>query len=470
MKLHGKRIVKIGLLLYFAYLLFGCVFPFLCHKRVGSSLKDSFQAESCYSDVGGPERALCIDENAQALLWRLRVIESAQDEIILSTFDFCVDDSGQDIMSALLHAAQRDVHIRVLVDGINGMLKLHGTPAFNALISHPNIEVRFYNIIHPLKPWTINPRMHDKYLVADNFVYILGGRNTSDLFLGDYVEEVNIDRDILIYETTPNRKDTSLAQLQSYFEAIWALPCNRNMTHSEKGTGVAEAAQALQSRYEGLKVLYPTAFEGTDYRAATLPTNQVTLLTNPPEPINKEPELWYMLQQLMMNGDEVIIQTPYIVCSRDMYQDLTAVCGSTGTVEIITNAVESGANPWGCTDYLNQKENILQTGAHVYELIGQNSSHTKTILIDARMSIVGSYNLDMRSTYLDTEMMLAVDCPALNEALRACADRDKAQSKHVFPDGTYEYGLHYAPVALPFFKSVVYAIFRIVIVPFRHLL
>ena len=30
------------------------------------------------------------------------------------------------------------------------------------------------------------------------------------------------------------------------------------------------------------------------------------------------------------------------------------------------------------------------------------------------MSIVGSYNLDMRSTYQDTELMLAVDCLQLN--------------------------------------------------------
>ena len=49
--------------------------------------------------------------------------------------------------------------------------------------------------------------------------------------------------------------------------------------------------------------------------------------------------------------------------------------------------------------------------------------HTKSILIDDRLSLIGSFNWDMRSVYLDTELMLLVDCPALNAALRERTDR-----------------------------------------------
>lgn len=38
------------------------------------------------------------------------------------------------------------------------------------------------------------------------------------------------------------------------------------------------------------------------------------------------------------------------------------------------------------------------------------SLHTKTILVDDHISMIGSYNLDLRSTYLDTELMLVIDC------------------------------------------------------------
>lgn len=470
MKIHKIHIIIICFLLILAYLILGCILPLLHHKHVCYDFKNSFNPENCYSDTECTERVLSIDDNMDALLWRIRVIETAQSEIIFSTFDIEADNSGRDIMSALLHAAERDVHIRILVDGINGMLNLNDDNYFKALISHPNIEVKFYNTINPIKPWEINLRMHDKYLIADDSVYILGGRNTNDLFLGDYISTQNNDRDLLIYETVPKSEHTSLFQLKNYFERIWDMSCNKNMKYTGNSKKVTNAVALLQAHYKELKQSQLEIFKQTDYIGATIATNKVTLLTNPQEPVNKEPELWYMLHQLMINQKNVIIQTPYIVCNNDMYDDLTTLCDSTDRVEILTNAVENGANPWGCTDYLNQKTKILNTGAEVYEFIGEHSSHTKTILIDDRMSIVGSYNLDMRSTYLDTEMMLAVDCEGLNKSLQTYTDMDKAQSNHVYSDGSYEYGEQYQPVEMTFKKKIFYAILRIAIIPFRHLL
>ena len=65
----------------------------------------------------------------------------------------------------------------------------------------------------------------------------------------------------------------------------------------------------------------------------------------------------------------------------------------------------------------------------VYEYMAPHSCHTKAVLIDDRMSIVGSYNLDMRSTYLDTELMLAVDSTELNAIIRKEAEHDKPFQK-----------------------------------------
>ena len=55
--------------------------------------------------------------------------------------------------------------------------------------------------------------------------------------------------------------------------------------------------------------------------------------------------------------------------------------------------------------------------------------HTKTMLIDGSTSIVGSYNLDLRSTYLDTELMLVIDSPA---RLQDLAQRAKGACKRGF--------------------------------------
>ncbi len=99
----------------------------------------------------------------------------------------------------------------------------------------------------------------------------------------------------------------------------------------------------------------------------------------------------------------------------------------------MTNAIESGANPFGCTDYLNEKKNILATGSEVFEVSCGQSLHTKTILVDDHISMIGSYNLDLRSTYLDTELMLVIDCPELYQCLRENASVKAEQSRHVLP-------------------------------------
>ena len=182
--------------------------------------------------------------------------------------------------------------------------------------------------------------------------------------------------------------------------------------------------------------------------------------------IKKLPEL----AALMQGAPEVLIQTPYAICSREMYADLEALRQAGGQISVLTNSVQTGANLFGCVDYLNQKQTLLQHGLTLYEYAGERSSHTKTVLIGDRLSVVGSFNLDMRSAYLDTELMLAVDCPALNAQLRAAAAQLQAASLCVQPDGTATAGPLYAPPALPLGRRLLYAVMRVVSRPIRFLL
>ncbi len=470
LKHHWIHILLLLILAVILYFLLGLLVTSMRHKKVSTAYKTAFNPQDCYGSGTGTERVLCVDDNTEALLWRLRIMRDAKEELILSTFEMRDDNSGLAVMSALWEAAERGVKIRFLIDGIYGLLDLRDSDVFHALISHPNVEVRFYNAVNLLKPWRLTFRLHDKYVIADNSVYLLGGRNTYDFFLGETTGRKNIDRELLVYETDPSASDNSLRQVKSYFSKIWNLPGNKKVKTKETGPRIRNARAALKKVYEDLEVRYPSAFEKTDYEAETTPVNKVTLLTGPQKPAAREPVLWYKLCELMKNKDKVLIQTPYIVCSPDMYKDLTDVCDCTKEVDIMTNAVENGANPWGCTDYLNQKENILDTGASVYEFIGDRSVHTKTILIDDDISIVGSYNMDMRSTYLDTEMMLVVDGRDLHKTLLKIVDQRIRQCRHVRPDGTFEDGPDYEPREMPADKKRFYAALRILIRPIRYLL
>ena len=95
----------------------------------------------------------------------------------------------------LLEAAERGVKVRVIVDGGNGFLdmKVKSAEWFQALASHENIDIQIYNPVNLLKPWKLQARLHDKYVIVDDKMYLLGGRNTTNLFLGDYSDSKNID-------------------------------------------------------------------------------------------------------------------------------------------------------------------------------------------------------------------------------------------------------------------------------------
>lgn len=429
------KILLLFLLIYIALL----AIPYIQHKNVSVSYQKKFAKQSFYSDTAGTERVAYINDNTDALLYRLHMFDEAKDEIILSTFDFNADKSGQDMMASLLHAADRGVSVRI------------------------------YNPINLLKPWNLQARMHDKYVIVDQKMYLLGGRNTTNLFLGDYSRSKNIDRELFVYETAEN-DSSSIRQLTDYFESVWALSDSKEYTCKKMTKKIQSCKAKLENRYTSLKEKYPDAYSTWDYEALTLQTNKVSLLSNPIKSENKEPWMWYSLHQLMMQGEQVRIYTPYIICGKEMYQDLTELHEKNIPVEIITNDVASGANPWGCTDYLNQKKNIWETGARVYEFMGAHSCHTKAVLIDDRMSIVGSYNMDMRSTYQDTELMLAVDCPELNSIIQTEMERDKTYSKTMGNDGEYDYGENYHSKDLSFGKKIFYAILRVITIPLRRFL
>ena len=85
----------------------GFYFVILClvvPDRCFIKKQDMARADAEGDSFSTPERILCIDDNKEALIWRLRLIGAAKERIILTTFDFRDEESGQDIMAALWEA------------------------------------------------------------------------------------------------------------------------------------------------------------------------------------------------------------------------------------------------------------------------------------------------------------------------------------------------------------------------------
>jgi putative cardiolipin synthase len=140
-----------------------------------------------------------LEKGEEALLARAWLADNARQSINVQYFIWSVDNIGILAAEALLRAAERGVHVRVLVDD----LMLDAPPeSLIALADHPNIEIRIYNPV--LKTGVskvkrlfnavtdfrnINQRMHDKTFVVDDRFAITGGRNMADEYF-DYDKSI----------------------------------------------------------------------------------------------------------------------------------------------------------------------------------------------------------------------------------------------------------------------------------------
>ena len=435
-----KKILRssvVIVLLFALYILAGIILSYGKQPDISQEYQSGFRAMDCYADTVSCDRAYIIEDNGEALLERLKMIEQAEDRVILSTFEFRADESGKDILAVLLQAAKRGVDIKILVDGATAFLQMDRNEYLHALAAMENVEIKVYNRVNMLMPWKSMGRLHDKYVIVDNDLYLLGGRNTYDYFLGDNGYK-NYDRDVLVYSTNPEHQESSIYQLEAYFESVWGME-ECTFFESRRTEKVSMAQEKLEERYEKIRREYPVLEETTDYVRMTFEVNKITLLSNPTHVYTKEPTVFYSLVEIMKQSKgEILIHTPYIICNEWMYESFQEICDRNPDTSLLTNSAANNGNPFGASDYLINKERLVDTGLNIYEYEGGVSYHGKSISVGNRLSIIGSFNMDMRSVYLDTELMLVIDSEAVNRQLRENMQVYEAASVKVLDKENYE--------------------------------
>ena len=233
--------------------------------------------------------------------------------------------------------------------------------------------------------------------------------------------------------------DSTLVYLKERFENIWKQSDCRLFA----GTDDPEGREALaRCRTEVAEEFGTRLYQFNPLQETTV-AGQITLLAGGFAAARKSPALWQQICTVMTGArSEVAIQTPFVMCDREMLTGLRTVCGTVKKLCLLTNTSENRVNPLGA-DYANQRSALLQTGAVVYEYGGEKPMHTKTILIDDSICMIGSFNLDNRSAYLDTEIMLVIQCPQLNELLyKQIMDLQK-KSLCIAPNGQMHEGEAY---------------------------
>lgn len=480
--LKRRHLILLILIAVLLFLIIGACAPFVRYKPLSSITAQNLKTTNYCQNQSGTERVMLLETNTSAWEERMRMMQLAEKEIILSTFDFRDGEAPRDILSLLLHKADEGVKVKILVDGFSGLVRMEGRNLFYALSSHPNAEIRIYNPMNLLAPWKTQGRMHDKYVIIDDSMFILGGRNTFDYFIGDYpTNSRSYDREVLVYNTAPEQgAGDGLSQVKAYFESVWNLPESKIFHDSEKLSrrkGVQKERNSLYERYTALSDARPDLFQTSKeeirqyYADHTLEAGKITLISNPIHIYGKEPVVFSTVTHLIEEAESsVIFHTPYAVLNDYMYDTLKTAGSQVPDMKIMINSVENGDNFFASSDYIRRKKWMASMGIPIYEYDGGTSYHGKSLVIDEKLSLIGSYNLDLRSTYMDTELLLAIESPDLAKELTGYMDQYHKDCRRLLADGTYEIPEHITVAPVPAWKKAAWAIVGFLMQPFRFLL
>ncbi|KVT40441.1 phospholipase D family protein [Burkholderia ubonensis] len=384
-------------------------------------------------------------DGAAALQMRIALARAATRTLDMQYYIATEDTTGKLLLGAALYAADRGVRVRMLVDDLN-FRDIDRVMA--ALNTHPNIEIRVFNPFGAsqrdvMQRTTIfftridrfTRRMHNKAMIADNQVAIVGGRNLGDEYFS--ASPTLQFRDLDVLAAGPVTRDISAS-----FDAYWASGSSyplRVLNHqtfdpkdldamrdelrahwrenaepyNAKPLNATPLAQQIARGELGL-VWAPAEFEADAPDKVAQPTDGYVS-----PPMRRLAELIRAAQQ------EFLAFSPYFVPHDAGVKILGDTTARGVRVAILTNslaatdavAVQAGYGPY--------RVPLLRHGVELYEykarpgrprLLGSRSRaslHAKAYVIDRKILVIGSMNLDPRSTHLNTELALVIHSPAL---------------------------------------------------------
>src|SRR5699024_1238293 len=155
-----------------------------------------------------------------------------------------------------------------------------------------------------------------------------------------------------------------ISQMEDYFNLVWnhdySVYPKKNLTDRQIRKG-DEKSEDLKDRLESIKASNPEIFENNfNWEKDTFSTRKVTLVHNPIETLNKEPWVYYELTNLARNSkDSILIQSPYIIPTRNMLKILDIDSIKARDVDILTNSLYASPNPFAIAGYMNHRKNIV---------------------------------------------------------------------------------------------------------------
>jgi len=396
------------------YLLFAFVFGGLIFRWMES--EDAFTEHDFDSTVKGDHRAAVLEEREESGIARIDLIDQAENRLDITYHTIHEGEWADLFFASVLEAADQGVEVRILLDGLLHNMRgdLRSLPYL--LSSHQNITLKYYEAFDPFRPWTWNNRLHDKLILVDDTFAMTGGRNIGDkYFTNDENDKAVNDRDVVLMYTGDREEkykstENIVKALRDYFDSLFdhdystgpisKLSKNQERKASTKNQQMRQTLRSSNHRMEGQ----------LDWLKLTIPIDQVKVVHNPIERLNKKPVVWHELIQLFEQAEKSIVaQSPYIIPTNEMTAMIDTKKINTDKNIILTNSKQATPNLLAFSGYVSRRDSLMDNDLALYEYTGPGSIHGKTFVIDSYISVLGSFNIDARSTFLSTETMVIIE-------------------------------------------------------------
>ena len=389
-------------------------------------------------------RVLLLAEERQALLVRLALAARAQQRIDVQYYIWAGDGVGIAVIKQLLLAAQRGVHVRLLVDDIHFIGYDRRVLALNA---YDNVEIRAFNPFRyrfrysPIRSIAevlsgasrLNHRMHNKVFAVDGNAAIVGGRNLSNEYFGAHPEFNFRDIDLLVEGQAV--KDICLS-FDEFWDSRWSISLQELHKHRIKPLVMSDLIAGLSpwdKRIFELADELPIDDE-FDQLEPSMSACVVEVLADTPSKLEPSGDYVSPVRQKLFAlsaqaKTQILVENGYFVPSGDGVERLAQQVERGVEVEVVTNSLASNDTGLSHAGYRRYRHALLDCGVKLFELrvdahLGQafelseanqtaTGLHSKVAALDREVAFVGSYNLDPRSAFINTEIGVVVYDPVV---------------------------------------------------------
>ena len=175
---------------------------------------------------------------------------------------------------------------------------------------------------------------------------------------------------------------------------------------------------------------------GTDWSVGQRDIDSVQFLHDPIGRKGKEPGTFQAVLEYMDTAEKsIVIESPYFILSKNSKKILRRAIDRGVKVRVLTNSLASTQNFFAQAGYVGKKKRLVRMGLEVWEYKGPKMLHAKTVLIDDKLVIIGNFNVDPRSEFLNTELAVVAQDEQLARQLQSSMDGHLKNAWLIGPDG-----------------------------------